>query len=89
MFFRECVRIAEVSGIENIPRFLLQFWPTHRTALKMLHHMGRFRIRRMVQAWLFRKSNPFRSCCIQIHERTGRQKSSKYSFFSVRMQDVR
>ena len=58
MFFRECVGNAEASGIENIPtylRFLLQFWPTHRTAPKMLHHTGRFRIRRMVQARLFRK----------------------------------
>ena len=44
MFFRECVRIAEASGIENIPTyswFLLEF-----------------RIRRVVQARLFRKSNP-------------------------------
>ena len=61
MFFRECVRIAEASGIENIPTyswFLFQFWPTHRTASKILHPTGRFRIRRVVQAWLFRKSNP-------------------------------
>ena len=60
-FFRECVRIAEASGIENIPTYswlLLQFWSTHRIASKMLHHTGRFRIRRMVQARLFRKSNP-------------------------------
>ena len=61
MFFRECVGNAEASGIENIPtylRFLLQFWPTHRTAPKMLYHTGRFKIRRVVQARLFRKSNP-------------------------------
>ena len=61
MFFRECVRIAEANGIENIPTyswFLLQFWPTHRIASKMLHHTGRFRIRHMVQIRLFRKSNP-------------------------------
>ena len=61
MFFRECVHIAEAGGIENIPTyswFLLQFQPTHQTALKMLHHTGWFRIRRMVQARLFWKSNP-------------------------------
>ena len=61
MFFRECVRIAEASGIENIPTyswFLFQFWPTHRTASKILHPTGRCRIRRVVQARLFRKSNP-------------------------------
>ena len=36
----------------------MQFWPTHKTASKMLHHTGRFKIRRMVQARLFRKNNP-------------------------------
>ena len=48
-FFRECVRIAEASGIENIPTysgFLLKSWPTHGTASKILHHTGPFRIRR-------------------------------------------
>ena len=60
MSFRECVRITKARGIENIPTylwFLLQFWPTHWTASKKLHRTGRFRIRRMVQAWLFRKSD--------------------------------
>ena len=60
-FFREYVRIAEEKGVINIPTyswFLLQFWPTHRTASDMLHYTGRFKIRRMVQARLFRKSNP-------------------------------
>ena len=60
-FFREYVRIAKEKGVINIPTyswFLLQFWPTHRTASDMLHYTGRFKIRRMVQARLFRKSNP-------------------------------
>ena len=61
IFFREFVHITEANGIENISTyswFLLQFQPTHWTALKMLHHTGRFRIRHMVQAWLFWSSNP-------------------------------
>ena len=61
MFFRESVHITEASSIENIPTyswFLLQFWPTHRAASKMLHHTGQFRIRCMMQAQLFQKSNP-------------------------------
>ena len=60
-FFRECVRIAEEKDVTNIPTyswFLLQFWPTHRIASNMLHYTGRFKIRCMVQARLFRKSNP-------------------------------
>ena len=61
MFFRECVCITQASGIENISTyswFLLQFRPAHWTISKMLHHTGRFRIRRVVQAQLFQKSNP-------------------------------
>ena len=88
MSFRECVRITKARGIENIPTylwFLLQFWPTHRTASKKLHRTGRFRIRRMVQAWLFRKSNADAHYANAVYkfmrERTGCQKSSKYSFF--------
>ena len=55
------MRITEAISIENIPTFswfLLQFWPTHQTASKMLHHTARFRITRVVQTRLFRKSNP-------------------------------
>ena len=61
MFFRECVCITQASGIENISTyswFLLQFRPAHWTISKMLHRTGRFRIRRVVQAQLFQKSNP-------------------------------
>ena len=61
VFFKECVYIAETSGIKNISTyswFLLQFWPTHWTASKMLHHTSRSRIRHMVQAQLFQESNP-------------------------------
>ena len=60
-FFRECVHIAEEKGVTNIATyswFLLQFWPTHRTASNMLHYTERFKSRRMVQTRLFRKSNP-------------------------------
>ena len=52
------VKEKKVLNISSYSWFLLQFWPTHRTASKMLHYNGKFKIRRMVQARLFRKSNP-------------------------------
>ena len=36
--------------------FLMQFWPTTRSGLKILHYTGRFR--RIVHARLLRKNNP-------------------------------
>ena len=61
--YRQCLSIAKEKeiGTEEIPSyawFTLQFWPTNRSASKLLHHAGRFKVRRMVQARLLRKSNP-------------------------------
>ena len=46
---------------DTIPSYawlLLQFWPTHRSASRLLHYTGRFRARRVVQARILRKANP-------------------------------
>ena len=37
---------------------LMQLWPITRSASKILHYTGRFKVRRMVQARLLRKKNP-------------------------------
>ena len=58
--YRECVEKAGQSGIEvsSYTCFLLQFWSCSRTAANMLHYTGRFKVKRMIQARLFRKNNP-------------------------------
>lgn len=59
--YRTCIKIAKEKGIEKFPTykwFLLQFWPTSRSASKLLQYTGRFRVRRAVQARLLRKRNP-------------------------------
>lgn len=48
------------KGVTNIPTyswFLLQFWPSHGIAWRMLHYIWKFKVRRTVQDRLFRKSN--------------------------------
>ena len=47
-----------MSEIPSYVWFLMQFWPTTQSALKILHHTGRFKVCRMVQARLLRKNNP-------------------------------
>ena len=36
----------------------MQFWPTPRSASKVLHYTGRFKVCRKVQVRLLRKNNP-------------------------------
>ena len=59
--YRTCIKLAQEKNIDTIPSyawFLLQFWPTHRSASRLLHYTGRFRVRRIVQARILRKANP-------------------------------
>ena len=67
--YRECVEKAGQSGIEvpSYTWFLLQFWPCSRTAANMLHYTGRFKVKRMIQARLFRKNNPDAHYCNAIY----------------------
>ena len=59
--YRTCVKLAQEKNIDTIPSyawFLLQFWPTHRSASRLLRYTGWFRVRRDVQARILRKANP-------------------------------
>ena len=67
--YQDCVGKVGQSGIEVLTYIwlLLQFWPCSRTAANMLHYMGRFKVRRMIQARLFRKNNPDAHYCNTIY----------------------
>ena len=58
--YRECVENAGQSDIEvpSYTWFLLQFWSCSHTAANMLHYMGRFKVKRMIEARLFPKNDP-------------------------------
>ena len=56
-----CTECAEAEEM-NIPVpayswFMLQFWPTNRHQSKILHHTGRFKVKRMIQSCIIRKEN--------------------------------
>ena len=59
--YRLCVEIAKSKNrdivIPTYAWFLLQFWPTTKTASNTLHYTGRFKVKRMVQARTLRKHN--------------------------------
>ena len=58
--YRVCIDIVKNKQdipIPSYPWFLLQFRPTTKTASNILHHTGRFKVKRMVQARTLRKYN--------------------------------
>ena len=60
IIYRDCSEEAEKRNI-SIPSyswFLLQFWPCSRTVSNIMHYTGKFKVRQLVQAKLFRKNNP-------------------------------
>ena len=56
----QCVEISKTKDIiiPSYAWFLLQFWPTIKTALNILHYTGRFKVKKMVQARIPCKNNP-------------------------------
>ena len=67
--YRDCSEEAEKRNI-SIPLhswFLLQFWPCSRTVSSIMHYTGKFKVRRIVQARLFRKHDPDSYYCNAIY----------------------
>ena len=63
-----CKEKAEEMNI-SVPTyswFMLQFWPTNRYQSKILHHTGRFKVKRMIQSCIIRKEN-YRYSLHQFH----------------------
>ena len=59
--YKTCIQIAQEKNINAVPSylwFMLQFWPTSKSTSKLLHYTGRFCVRRVVQAYILRKTNP-------------------------------
>ena len=59
--YKMCIQIAQEKNINAVLSylwFMLQFWPTSKSTYKILHYNGRFRVRRVVQARILRKTNP-------------------------------
>ena len=67
--YRDCEEEASQFNIEtpSYTWFLFQFWPAHRTTSNMLQYTGKFKVKRMVQARLFRKNNPDAHYCNAIY----------------------
>ena len=62
--YRTCVTKAKNAGDADSPIpiptytwFLLQFWPCTKTMSNMIRYTGRFKVKRMVQAQILRKTN--------------------------------
>ena len=67
--YQECIEKTGRSRIE-VPShtwFLLQFWPCSHAGANVLHYTGRFKVKRMIQARLFRKNNPDAHYCNAIY----------------------
>ena len=67
--YRYCSEETEKRNI-SIPSyswFLLQFWFCSRTVSNIMHCTGKFKVRQMVQARLFRKHNPESHYCNAIY----------------------
>ena len=86
--YRDCSEEAEKRNI-SIPWyswFLLQFWPCSRTVSNIMHNTGKFKVRRMVQARLFRKHNPdshYRNAIYNFMKETAMAYRDTSTLFSV------
>ena len=59
--YRKCVAQAKPKNIHHIPSygwFLLQFWPSTKTAANVFQYTGQFKVKRMAQARILHKHNP-------------------------------
>ena len=59
--YRKCVGRAKTKNIHQIPSygwFLLQFWPSTKTAANVFQYTGQFKVKRMLQARILHKNNP-------------------------------
>ena len=56
--YQQCVEISKTKDIiiPSYAWFLLQFWPTTKTASNILHYTSRFKVKKMVQARILRKT---------------------------------
>ena len=65
---------------------MLQFWPTNKSTSTLLHYTGRFRVRRVVQARILRKTNPDADYAMAVYNFL-KKRSIKYNadavFFSA------
>ena len=59
--YRQCINIAATKtppvDVPSLSWFRLQFWPSSKSQSSIVHHTGRFKVKRMVQARLMRKDN--------------------------------
>ena len=59
--YRQCMKIVTAKepsvDLPSKAWFMLQFWPSSKTLLAMTHYMGRFKVKKMFQAWLLLKKN--------------------------------
>ena len=61
--YRECVENVGQSDIE-VPSYT---WSCSHTAANMLHYMGRFKVKRMIEARPFPKNDPDAHYCNAIY----------------------